>query len=83
MILLQVGQAGIQSGQMLIDKLASENNSEMFLHYPFNTLDQLCIDTERKVCTAAQISYGDRYGVGLEESAEQSRKRNCFQRASH
>ena len=49
MILLQVGQAGIQSGQMLIEKLSNENISKDLLHYPFNTIDQLCIDTERKV----------------------------------
>ena len=55
MILLQVGQAGLQVGQSLIENLGRENGSNHHIKYPLNTIDQLCIDTERKVCLTTRV----------------------------
>ncbi|KAI8900249.1 Tubulin/FtsZ family, GTPase domain-containing protein [Globomyces pollinis-pini] len=49
MIVLQIGQCGIQVGQSLFESLLSENVASDYVHYPFSLLSQIAIDTERKV----------------------------------
>lgn len=56
MILLQVGQAGLQTGQLLLDKLYENQTSKSHIEYPLNLWNQqLAIDTERKVQTKAEL----------------------------
>jgi hypothetical protein len=57
LILVQIGQCGIQVGQSLSDALEKEyysvinirNVSHDHLNYPLNLFKQLAIDTEAKV----------------------------------
>lgn len=58
MILLQVGQCGIQVGQTLVNcmqkeylKFKNRNPDKDALEWPLNLIDQLIVDTERKVWT--------------------------------
>jgi hypothetical protein len=53
MICLQVGQCGIQVGKAVFDQL-NEINAQDFPRYPFSTLKQLAVDTERKVWSKRQ-----------------------------